>query len=152
MALSRDLKTLKENGAASAAEMAEFLAHLRGRRPQEVLGIVAGNGLTRGVVIASVWTLVLMALFTAGPYLWPKIFPPEKQAVAQDAPPAAAKPAAKPAEQSVAPEVPPAAAPATPAVPTKDVLDKLGIGEAKQADPKTNPLENKVDDLLKDLK
>lgn len=155
MALPRDLKQLKENGSASAAEMAEFLAQLRGRRPQEVLGIVAGNGLTRGIVVASAWTLALMAVFTAGPYFWPKLFPAEKKAVAKEAPPAA-KPAAA-AEQVEQPSTPATTpttvpAPGTPGVPSKDVLDKLGIGEAKPADLKSNPLENKVDDLLKDLK
>lgn len=143
MSLSRDLKNLKQNGSATATEMAEFLAQLRGRRPQEVLGLVAGNGLTRGIVIASAWTIVLMAVFTAGPYFWPKT---AKKAVAQK--PAAAKPAeAKPVEQPAAP-----ATPATPETPDKEALKKLGIGEAKPADPKSNPLENKVDDLLKDLK
>lgn len=150
MPLSRDLKNLKENGSATAAEMAEFLAQLRGRRPQEVLGIVAGNGLTRGIVVASAWTIGLIAVFTVGPYLWPKMFPVEKKAVAQDVTPAAKPAEGKPAEP--APATPAAASPATPEAPEKDALKKLGIGEARPADPKSNPLENKVDDLLKDLK
>src|SRR5688572_7177489 len=133
MALAKDLKHLQENGSASAAEMAEFLAHLRGRRPQEVLGIVAQSGLTRGITIATIWTLVFMAVFTAGPYFWSKKSPAEAKPIAKQAP-AATKPAeAAPVEQP-APVAPAAAAPTTPDVPSKDVLDKLGIGEAKSSD------------------
>ena len=132
-----DLKQLKENGSASAAEMAEFLAQLRGRRPQEVLGIVAGNGLTRGIVVASAWTLALMAVFTAGPYFWPKLFPAEKKAVAQEAPPAA-KPAvaAEQIEQPSAPVATPAVpAPGTPSCRARTCWTSWASDEAKASRP-----------------
>ena len=41
--IARDLQQLKTHSAASVAELREFLAQMRGRRPQEVLGLVAGQ-------------------------------------------------------------------------------------------------------------
>jgi hypothetical protein len=145
-----EFRNLKENGSASAAELAEFMAQLRGKRPQEVLGLVAQSGLTRGMASATVAVLVVLAVFTVLPYAWGKISP-EKAKVAVEKPaekaevvkpPAAATPKAAPKEEAVAPAKPSQA----------EIMQKLGVGEAKKSDPLINPLENRTDDLLKDLK
>jgi hypothetical protein len=144
-----EFRNLKENGSASAAELAEFLVQLRGKRPQEVLGLVAQSGLTRGMVTATVMVGAILAVFTVTPYAWSKMFPGKAQvAEKQAAQPAAAK---TPAE---APASAPEAAPAAPAEKPsqQEIMQKLGVGEAKPSDPLSNPLENRTDDLLKDLK
>ena len=40
---SRELRNLHANGSASLAELREFLAELKGRKPQEVIGIVSAS-------------------------------------------------------------------------------------------------------------
>jgi len=149
--LQGDLSRAKEGSLASAAELREFVKHLRGKSPQEVLGAVANSGLIQGVALSTVGTIILMVAFTAGPYFLygkPKPKPsPEKtaeattdtgtgpQATGNDikSPPTAD---AKPNSQQTN---------------AQQALDKLGETEVKAADPKVNPLDKDVDDLL-DLK
>jgi hypothetical protein len=144
--LTRDLTRLKQDGSASVAEVREFVRQMRGKSPAEVLGSVAQSSLTHGVVVATVATVILMVIFTAGPYVVYGKAPAKKPA----APAAAAEPA-KPAEAAPAA----AAAETTPAEskqPSKAAVDVLGENEAKESAPDKNPLEDKGDDLLKDLK
>lgn len=154
--LARDIHTAREGAKASAAELREYVAKFRGKSPQEMLGLVAGSSLVQGTILATVITVVFLAAFTVGPYVWKKMSPP----VAKAPPPKPA--AAAPAATSTAPAPiasataakPIATASAAPpnAAPPDPVLDRLGIGEAKTADPKKNPLDAGADDLLKDLK
>src|SRR5687768_7042887 len=73
--LAGDLGRIKRDGTATAAELQKFLQDLKGKSPQEVLGSVAQSRLLQSVVQASLWSLVLIGVFTAGPYLWAKMFP-----------------------------------------------------------------------------
>ena len=148
-----EFRNLKDNGAASASELADFLAQLRGKRPQEVLGVVAHSGLTRGMLTATAFVAVVLAVFTVTPYAWSKIFA-DKAKVAADKP--ATREAAKPQAEAAPDQA--SADPAQPAAPVAaspsqaEIIQKLGVGEARQSDPLVNPLENRTDDLLKDLK
>ena len=151
-----EFRNLKENGSATEAELGEFLAQLRGKRPQEVLGLVAQSGLTRGMATATVFVAAILAVFTIVPYAWSKMSP-EKPAVAKEKTveePAAAKPqAAETGAAQPAAATPPSPASTEPAKPTQaEIMEKLGVGQAKQSDPLVNPLENRTDDLLKNLK
>jgi hypothetical protein len=140
VSMAADLKKIRRNTAASSAEIREFLAQMRGKSPQEMLGMLASSSLVKCTTQAGIGWLILLVVFTLGPWIWslmnpavPKVLP---------IPPTAAAVAPAPA-----PEPKPAAA----AVPVK-AAEKLGIGETKEAPPSQNPLEKATDDILKDLK
>jgi len=169
--LARDLHRARHGAQATAEELRAYVKQFSGKKPQEMLGLVAGSSLVQGTILASIITVVFMAAFTVGPYVWKRMSPPVAKAstklvpaAAAPAPaatPAAATPGATPATAAAAGTAP-AAAPGTAsavpptappgAVPPDPVLDRLGIGETKTADPNKNPLEAGADDLLKDLK
>lgn len=152
--LPRDLRVLKESGAASAGELREFIQQLRGRRPQEVLGLVAQSGLAQACFVSSLGTLVLLAILTAGPYAWGKMFPRPVKAPAAAAAAAPAPTQPQPAAQGGSAATGAETAPAgdnTPPPGTEKAMQEMGIGETKITDPRSNPLEDKGDDLLKDL-
>jgi hypothetical protein len=159
----RDLTQLKTHGSASVAELREFLAQTRGRGPQEVLGMLAGSHLLRNVALATVAALAIFVVGTIIPW-WMGLASPDNQSSAKT--PAAAKTAASapveakqggksPAEQPVphkpaAPTVPAAEAKVHPSDADKAVK-VMGLGETKVADPKKNPLEKGLDNLLDKL-
>lgn len=148
--MTGDLHRLKTNGAEAAAELSEFLKKMRGKSPQEMLGIVAQSGLATGVAQATVGAIVLLAVLTVVPYGLAKAFPPAPKAVAENN--AEETPAAKAAPKGEA-------GPATVDVGGNDQTSKaakaatrMGENDTKSASPTFNPLENSSDDLLKDLK
>ncbi len=65
----RELNELRAGSAASLAELREFLAKLKGRKPQEVIGIVSASLLVQSMVMAFAAVVGLLVLFTLGPYL-----------------------------------------------------------------------------------
>jgi len=133
-----DLRKLKQTSGATVAELKAFLRDLKGRSPQEMLGIVASNQLVRAVGLSCVLVFIGILAFTAIPYaMGGKEEPAEKVKVAAEGKPA---PEPAPVEPAAAPEQPPASD-----------LSKLGVGEAKEAPPDKNPLENKTDDFLDGL-
>jgi hypothetical protein len=134
-----ELRNLRNNSQATVAELKAFLGELKGRSPQEMLGMVASNQLFRATIHALILIGALIAVFTVIPYLT-RSEPAKKSAPeVTENPPAAPAPA--PAEAS--------AATATPAQP--DALDELGIGEEKQAPPDVNPLDAGTDNFLEEL-
>ena len=66
--LQGDVERLKTNSSATAEELRAFVAGLKGRSPQEVLGIVSETGLFRGVAQATVGCIVLVAALTVLPW------------------------------------------------------------------------------------
>jgi hypothetical protein len=177
-----DIRKIRNNSGAAAKELRDFLAQMQGRNPREVLSAVSTSGLFRGVIAAFVWTLVIIGVFTAGPYVMGELKGDKKEqaaaaegegekgkeegkgteaakTVATD--PAAAKGATTPAPPTADPAkaADPLAA-GTPAEPGKaptgaaatKAVDTLGIGETKTAPANVNPLEGAADDLLKGLK
>lgn len=151
--LKGDIHRARNGAKASAAELREFVREFRGRSPQEMLGLVTGNGLVQATALATFITVVFMAGFTVGPWWWNKSHPvaakPTKAPVAAPAPATSGTAAAPVAASATAAPLPVAtgSGPATP-----DLLNTLGIGETKVSDPKKNPLEAGGDDLLKDFK
>ena len=147
----RDVRRIRAGSAMTAAELREFIRQFKGKSPQEVLGTLAQSGLTQAVALATLGCATLVAVFTILPYAWGKMpgeTRPERKATA-----------ASPAAASASPEQPAASVPQTateassPAAgASQDLLDKLGEGDAKTSDPRSNPLEDSADDLLKDLK
>lgn len=148
------MRGLKTNGSASMEELRDFLANLKGRNPQEVIGIVSSSLLIQSMVLATVGTIVVMGVFTIVPY-W--IYGPLKaEPVAAHAPPAANAAAAAPAATPAAGKTAETATAKTsdsenPALPDAAKAAKtLGLDETKAADPTKNPLESSpnLDKLL----
>ena len=144
VSIASDLKKIRRNTAASSHEIREFLAQMRGKSPQEMLGMLASSSLVKCTLQSGIGWLVVIVVFTLGPWLWSMINPPTPK-VAQ---PPAATAAVTPTAAAPAPAEPKAAEPTPPA----KVTEKLGIGETKEAPANQNPLEKASDDLLKDLK
>jgi len=150
--VARDFHRLKSEGAATVAELREFLGQVRGRSPQEVLGLVAKSGLTRGIFLATLLFVVLLAALTVIPYALEQRGADRKTPVAgQEA--GSASDAANPAEpnptKQPGPEASAGEAGETNAPPNADqAIDAMGIGETRVADPDDNPLEDKLDGLL----
>ena len=131
-----DLRELRDKSRATVGEIQAFLRELKGKSPQEMLGVVAVSNLFRSLVLSTGLVVGGILLFTAIPYF-----------MGSDEKPA---PVSKPPNPVEAPvQTPQPAEPA--AEPAPDPLSKLGVGEELSAPPNTNPLENKGDDFLKDL-
>lgn len=142
-----DFRNLKEHGGASIGELKEFLAGLRGRSPQEVIGIVKSSLLIQSLGIATAATLAVLFVFTITPYMiWgpPSEAKPKKAAVAaseQSVQPAAAINTGATKEGAKSDGAPSAEDAAKAA-------KAMGLDETKTADPKENPLEKDFDKLL----
>jgi hypothetical protein len=133
----KDLDNLKQNGSASIAELKDFLGRLQGKSPQEVVGLVSTSMMIQSMVIATIGTIALLAVFTIVPYM---LYGPPQVKQTAKAPVPAAAPAATPAETAKTDE---------PALDDKTkALQKMGIDETKTAKPDENPLDKKFDNLL----
>lgn len=162
-AVGGEFRSLKQHGSATMSELREFVASMRGKSAKEMLGAVAESGLVRATIQATLGCVVLMGIFTAGPYFVSggkaeakssAAAPAEAKNKQEDAAPAqssevAADTSTEPATKTTA-EKTAKTKPGDPLSP--DDLDKaakkLGIGETKSADPKVNPLDKDLDLLL----
>ena len=145
----KEAKNLRVNGSASIEELKEFLGSLKGKNPQEVIGLVSSSMLLQSLAVATVATLLFFVIFTVGPYfaygplkkneLGAK--PGAAQQKASEATPSksdgASEPATTAAEKSSSPDAGKAA-------------EALGITDVKEADPTKNPLDKgpNIDNLL----
>ncbi len=141
--IGRDLRSVRDNGSASLRELREFITHLKGRRPQEVMGMVTSNGLVQGIVISAASFAVLLMLFTAIPF-----FLADEEPVAGKATPPAAKVKSDQSQGAGDKKQEQAGSNAA----GENVSNALGIGETKASSLEENPLENKLDNLLDDVK
>jgi len=141
-----EFRNLKNNGSASLAELKEFLSGLRGRSPQEVIGIVKTSLLIQSLVIATVGTLAFLFVFTVAPYMiWgPQVAQKPKKApvAAAAAQPATPAPVADTAKGETKSDGTPKGVDAAKAA------KAMGMDETKTSDPKSNPLEKDFDKLL----
>jgi len=173
--VSRDLQQLKEGASASAVELREFLKDMKGKNPHEVLGLIAQSSFVQALVVATIGTVAVLAVGTIVPYALYSGKPAVVAAAPGTVQPSATPTPATPGTTAAAAggTGTNAAGPGTPYIEgqpsmseldgksdsgggksrgTKkgDVLDRLGLGEDKMADPDVNPLD-KGDDLLKGL-
>jgi len=144
-----DVKNLQTHGTATIAEVREFLAQTRGKSTQEVLGLIAQSGLVKSTILSAMLIAGLIGFLTVVPFAWNIATGNTK-----------GRPKPKPAETAVdttsAATASSAESPTTEptGVATNDdttgdpALDAMGIGDAKPADPKKNPLEDSLDNLL----
>ena len=153
------LKNVKQDTAASAAELKAFVQKMRGKSPKEVMGEVAESSLVQGLFVSTISFAVVVAAFTLGPFFLFESSEP-KQASAKE--PQASSDSGKtaPAENQTQPDPGqqnPTNQVATqnPEVPSgsdvKQATKNLGIDQTKTADPNSNPLENNLDSLLDGL-
>jgi hypothetical protein len=131
-----DLRVLKSNSTATVQELQEFLRELRGKSPQEMLGVVASSQLIRATILSVVLVTGAIFALTAIPYFFGDEPAPEPIATVT---PAAAVPAAPVATSKVASDE------------TPGPLSPLGVNEALPAAPNSNPLEDKAENFLQDL-
>ena len=135
-----EMRNLKNNSSATVDELRAFLAELKGRSPQEMLGMVAGNQLFKALVQSTVFLAVLVGVCTAVPYF---------MAVGEE------NPAEEMAEEEATPtapiDAPDPAEPVEATVPEPNPLETLGVGEEKQAPPDVNPLDNTTGGFLEEL-
>jgi hypothetical protein len=132
-----DFRELKTNSNATLQELQEFLRQLKGKSPQEMLGVVSTSQLFRATILSTI--LVTAAIFglTAFSYYFDEEPAPTTEPVV-----------AVPAEPIPEPAVP------SPKVTTPDApdpIDPLGVNDQLPAPPNKNPLEEKGEDFLKDL-
>ena len=132
-----DLRELKTNSSATVQELQEFLRELRGKSPQEMLGVVASSQLFRATILSIILVTGAIFALTAFPYFLGEEPAPAPEPVAEAAPEAPS-----PSPPVTGPKVPPEA---------PDPIAPLGVNEQLPAPPNTNPLEDKGEDFLKDL-
>ena len=134
-----DLKRARREGGASITELREVVSQMRGRSPQEVLGMVSASELIRGIIISTIGTVLFFAVFTVGPYLFKDEQTAKKAGKKTPAAEANNKTDAAPVEAAAMASTEPDAAAAAKA---------LNIDEVKTADPNVNPLDTNIDKLL----
>lgn len=143
-----DLRQLKQNSSATVTELKAFLKDLKGKSPQEMLGVVAGSQLVRAIGLATVIVLLVSLVFTAIPYAMADRDKDEEEVTTKESsPPSAPEPAIPKPAPTPSPTAPAVAQPS----PTTPDLSTLGVNEERKAPPNKNPLENKKDDFLKGL-
>ena len=145
----RELRKLSSNTQATAAELKAFLAELKGRSPQEMLGIVAASQLVRSLVLSTILVAVLILVFTLIPY-----FRSDQSALATEAPLKEAQvtqPAQATKPETPAPEDTAKTKPPTDTEPTQTDISPLGVSEQKEAPSNVNPLDSDRGNFLDGL-
>ena len=140
-----DFRELRTNTSATVQELQEFLSQLRGKSPQEMLGIVASSQLFRAIILSLILVTTALFALTAIPYF----FGGEKDA--EQAAPASTEPAAVAAKPTEAKKTSPASDTKPKDAGQGEDLAPLKVNDTKTAPPNVNPLEDKGDDFLKDL-
>ena len=151
----RDFKNLRRNVSATAGELREFLGQMKGRSPKEMLGMVAKSTLYKGLQQSLIIFAGILLVFTVIPFTIGLFNPKEeKKAQTEETTPAdndsqnngenengEATKTATDAQGNPIPE----------GVTGNPIIDKLGIGETKEAPKTVNPLDDTSDDLFKDI-
>lgn len=142
-----DLKRMSKNSQAVVGELREFLANLKGKSPKEMMGSVADSNLAKSMFTATLLMAALLVALTAIPYAMKQ---GEEQAKATDGstPSEAKETTQKKKAASDQPDPPPDKESITP---EQAIADQLEIGETKNADPASNPLDSSNSDLLDGL-
>lgn len=140
---------IKHDGAASAAELREFLRSVKGKSPQEVMGAMAQSSLVQSTVIAT----AAICMILVGASVIAYAFPSQDDAVANKQTVDENK--SQGSENTDSSEAQTGADDAQDSVAGDDdrdkALDHLGIGDTKQLKPGEDPLKS-LDDLLDGVK
>ena len=137
------VKRLSTDAVTTTSELRDFVRSLKGRSPQEVMGIVASNALTQAMIGSTIATVVLLAVLTV-PFAF------GSPAKAKSTKPGAATNAEPAKTDSVASKTT-----NSDGTPSEEDIKKaskaMGLDETKTADPKKNPLDS-FDNLLDKVK
>lgn len=147
MSPKRDIQRLRQNTAAVAGELKEFLGRMKGRSAAERLGIIASSNLVRSTLAAMVVFAILIGALTAGPFFWKKmkkddVAGPEVAATE----PGEENPNGEPAEEPAEDPNVKTGQPGEVSLDPDEINNALGTGGT--ATPPKNPLESSGDDLL----
>lgn len=144
---------------SSPSEVRAFLDQMKNRDTEEALGTMGSHTLTGAMVQATVITVVLLILCTFGPMVMSSSEPAPPPSAART--PEVKTETPEPAKTAATTTTPPTTNPPATTQPNakaattppnaKDVMDKIGANDTKQASPKVNPLDKSVDDLFKDI-
>lgn len=154
---AQDLRKLKANGAATAQELTEWLARMRGKSPREVLGAVANSNLIQSFAQASIGVAVFVLVFTVIPWTVSLIKgdgASESTNTEEVAKAGAEEGTETPVDETNTTPKDPEDPVGTPDIDINDkagIANKLGVGETKEAPANVNPLDGSVDDLLEGL-
>jgi hypothetical protein len=151
--VAADMKRLKSDSASTAEEVREFIANLKGRSPQEVLGAVSESGLVQATVQATLGCVVVLVACTVLPWALNS----DEPVVAAETEPATT--AATEASENAAtdPQSETASADAQSGDDSPSSSDAaraasaMKIDETVVTDPKSNPLDGNLDKLLDGL-
>ena len=137
------VKRLSTDAAATTAELREFVHSLKGRSPQEVMGIVTSSALTQALIGSTIATVILIAVLTV-PF-----------ALGSSSKPKSSKPAVASAATESEPAKSNAKSAGSSDTPSEEDIKKaskaMGLEETKKSDPNKNPLDN-FDNLLDKVK
>jgi hypothetical protein len=154
--IAADMKRLKSDTASTAEEVREFIANLKGRSPQEVLGAVSESGLVQATVQATFFCMVVLVACTVLPWALKS----EEPVVAAEAEtePAAAAAVVETSDDAVADtqsETASTGARTSGDSPSSSDAARaaaaMKIDETVVTDPKKNPLDGNLDKLLDGL-
>lgn len=138
------VKRLSTDAATTTSELRDFVRSLKGRSPQEVMGIVSSSALTQAVISSTLATVVLLAVLTV-PFAF------GKSAKAKSAKPAAAVADVEPSKANAASSKSTNSGDTPSEEDIKKASKAMGLDETKTADPKKNPLDS-FDNLLDKVK
>lgn len=138
------VKRLSTNAVVTTSELRDFVRSLKGRSPQEVMGIVSSSALTQAVISSTFATVVLLAVLTV-PFAF------GHSGKAKSTKPAATGTAVEPAKGDSASSKPANSGDAPSEEDIKKASKAMGLDETKTADPKKNPLDS-FDNLLDKVK
>lgn len=152
-----DMKRLKTDASSTAEEVREFIANIKGRSPQEVLGAVSESGLVQATLQATIGCVIVLGIFSVVPWLLRS----EETATAATTDDAAATAETDGNSDTAADET--GASSETASAGTRSGSDTPTDGDATRAaaamkidetavtDPNTNPLDGNLDKLLDGL-
>lgn len=172
------MSSLKNNSAATVDELREFLDGMRGKSAKEVLGKLAESGLIKAVIQATVISFLAIGAFTVGPYFLQgkkgntSVPAADNTAAAKAADAKAADNKAAGSQGAAgdsasgqagdgggtaAASVPGASAANAgegdgPGSDIERAAKMMGVSDTKTADPKANPRERDLDNLLDKIK
>jgi hypothetical protein len=171
------MSSLKNSSAATVDELREFLDGMRGKSAKEVLGKLAESGLIKAVIQATVVSFLGIGAFTVGPYLiqgkkgTAAAPAADKTAAAKTADAQAADnkaaagdnasgqaggdagaSAGTSASSAAGASAANAGEGAGPGSDIERAAKMMGVSDTKTADPKANPRERDLDNLLDKIK
>ena len=151
--VAADMKQIKSDALSTAEEVREFIANLKGRSPQEVLGAVSESGLIQATIQSTFGCMVVLVICTVAPWA---LSTDEAAVVAAEG-----ETAATPSEVSEDTTTEPATETATTdsgvggdaseETDATRAAAAMKIDETVITDPKSNPLDGNLDKLLDGL-